>query len=101
MATAINSFNPIGGNASIISQISPTIVDPIVDIYLNQDWIGRPIYPKEWNERVPKPLSERYFQSVTGASQMVAEKVNELTGGNQVRPGWASFSPEVTDYLFD
>jgi hypothetical protein len=97
--TVLESFNPIGGARNLLSSISPTVFQPVVDFYLNEDWAGRPIMPSDFpGDPSPSPRSEKYFNSVSPVSKGITDKLNEITGGNEVRGGWGSMSPEVIDY---
>jgi hypothetical protein len=46
----------------------------------------------------PTPPSEKYFSSVSSVSKGITDTINEFTGGNKVRAGLLSVSPEVLDY---
>jgi hypothetical protein len=98
--TLMESFNPIGGARNLLSSITPTVFQPITDIYLNQDWAGRPITPSDFpGDASPTPASEKYFNSVTPAFKHLTKFMNEISGGNEVREGALSFSPEYMDYF--
>lgn len=96
----ISSFNPVGGEASILQVLSPTITDPIVQWAENKDWAGRKLRPDS-NVFTPKPSSQTYWNSVREPSKLIAEKLNELTGGDVVKPGAIDISPEAIDLMID
>jgi hypothetical protein len=93
---AFNSFSPIGGN-SLMNMITPTILDPALEIATNEDWLGRPIYPDYPN--MTGPDSQRYFGSATDAARIAAEKVNAWTGGSYAESGYVDVSPETIDHI--
>lgn len=98
--TFLESFNPIGGARNLLSMITPTIFQPVSDIYQNQDWAGRPIVPSDFpGDPSPTPPSEKYFNSVTPIYKHITTFLNEISGGNEVRAGAISFSPEYLDYF--
>ena len=98
--TIMESFNPIGGARNLLSSITPTVFQPLTDIYLNQDWAGRPITPSDFpGDPSPSPASEKYFNSVTPAFKRITKFANEISGGNEVRAGTLSVSPEYMDYF--
>jgi len=98
--TLMESFNPIGGARNLLSSLTPTVFQPLTDIYLNQDWAGRPITPSDFpGDASPTPASEKYFNSVTPAFKHLTKFMNEISGGNEVREGALSFSPEYMDYF--
>ena len=97
--TTLESFNPIGGARNLLASVTPTLFQPVVDFYTNQDWAGRPIMPSDFpGDPSPTPPSEKYFSSVSSVSKGITDTINEFTGGNKVRAGLLSVSPEVLDY---
>lgn len=100
LTTIIDAFNPIGGAASILSMISPTITDPIVDLAQNRDFTGRPIMPDQPQYGPKIPENQRYWGTASTASKAITSELNTLTGGDAVVPGMVDISPEVLDYMF-
>lgn len=94
-----DAFNPLGNMGNFVSGISPTVLDPAVELAMNRNWAGVPIRPEEFPGAPPKPESQRYFKSVTGASKAIAQGLNAATGGNEVRSGAVDISPEWIDYM--
>jgi hypothetical protein len=92
----ISSFNPVGGEASILQVLSPTLFDPLVQWAENKDWAGRKLRPDS-NVFAPKPSSQTYWNSVRAPSKTIAQKLNELTGGDVIKPGKVDISPEAID----
>lgn len=98
--TAANSFNPVGGADSLINLVAPTVMDPIVDLEMNEDFTGAPIMPEQNPFDSPEPDHNRYFSSVEPHWKEVAHTLNKLSGGDDVVPGSVSVSPETLEYLF-
>jgi len=102
--TGFDAFNPIGGTESFINLVSPTFADPMVDLYENENFAGQPIIPSA-NPFLPdalqKPASERYWSSTAMPYVKVSEWLNTLTGGNEIRSGDLSVSPETLEHWFD
>jgi hypothetical protein len=96
----VESFNPLGGAESLLNFIAPTVADPIVDLSRNRDYADRPIMPEELPYGTPQPNSQRYWTSVSAGSRLVTDFLNDVTGGDQVRPGVIDISPEVLDHMF-
>jgi hypothetical protein len=92
----ISSFNPVGGEASILQVLSPSLTDPIVQWAENKDWVGRKLRPDS-NVFAPKPSSQTYWSSVREPSKAIAQKINALTGGDVIKPGKIDISPEAID----
>lgn len=99
--TAINAFNPLGGENSFSQFISPSLVDPLMQVDGNKNFFGAPIMPDQQPYGVAKPDSQLYFSSVRPVSKEIAEELNSFFGGNHVRPGWVDVSPETIDHLWD
>lgn len=100
-STFVNAFNPLGGTESFLNFVSPTIIDPIVDLYENRDFAGRAIVPERPGFGVPTPQSQLYWNSTAAPFKWVAEELNSLTGGNAVRSGTVDISPEVLEHAYD
>jgi hypothetical protein len=101
-----SAFNPLGGDASFLHFISPTAVDPIVDLSTNMNFAGFPIKPEQPPFGAPVPESQLYWKSVSPISKALTERLNRLGGGNIYRPSEKflgvvpmDISPEVADHL--
>jgi hypothetical protein len=96
LLSMFNSFSPITGS-NFVTLLSPTALDPIVELYGNEDWLGRPIYPDYQN--MTEPSSQRFYASVSNASRVAADKVNEWTGGTYAESGFLDVNPEGIDHI--
>jgi hypothetical protein len=97
-STFIDAFNPIGGSDNWLNIVSPTLLDPVVDIERNRDFADRPIMPDQPQYDTPKPDSQRYWGSVSPLLKVTADKLNEITGGNHFQPGAIDVSPETMEH---
>ncbi len=97
---AVEAFNPVGGEASLLQLMAPTVIRPIVQWAENKDWTGRKLRP-DANPFVQKPSSQRYWSSVSEPSRLFTKELSRLTGGDEVRPGKIDISPEVLDLGVD
>lgn len=98
----LDNFNPLGASKSLLQTISPTILTPFTEYALNMDYSGRPIMPTPSPfDATPPPNSQRYWSNVGGIAKSVSQKINELTGGNEVRAGAIDISPETLGQVFD
>lgn len=100
LTAAVQAFNPVGGTNSLLSLLSPTITDPIVEISTNRNFANNPIKPENAPWGVPKPESQLYFSTVSPISKAITDQLNEMTGGNEIRPGAIDVSPEVLDHVY-
>ena len=96
--TFVDAFNPIGGTDSILKLISPTIIDPFVEMVENKDFAGRKIRPEREKYDKNLPRSQDYYGSVSPISRHLAAMLNEWTGGNEFKPGALDLSPEWIDH---
>lgn len=98
----LDNFNPLGASKSLLQTISPTLISPITDYALNMDYSGRPIMPTPSPfDATPPPNSQRYWSNVGPVAKAVAQKINEITGGNEVRAGAIDISPETIGQVYD
>jgi hypothetical protein len=97
---ADSAFNPLG-SGTISQLISPTVLDPFVQIGENKNFFGGPIKPDQSPYTQAVPESQLYFSSVSKVSLGVSEWLNRVTGGNTVKSGVIDWSPEYLDHLID
>ncbi len=74
------------GNNPFIT-LSPTIIQPLMQIRFNTDFTGRPIYKdSEWNKY--EPASQKAYIGTPGELVDWSAKINNHTGGNEHKQGW-------------
>jgi len=97
-----DTLNPIGGTESLANFFAPTVADPFIDIIENEDFADKPIYKEGLPfDRTPAPDSQQYWATTSPSAIWVAKTINELTGGNEVRPGFVDWSPDIMEFWFD
>jgi hypothetical protein len=100
------SFVPIGLSNSeyvdnfLYKSISPTLVKPLTELGLNENYFGSRIYKENFNENTPKPDSALGFNSTGQAWKSITNFLNEATGGNTYLSGGIDIHPETLRYLF-
>ena len=94
---AFKAFSPIGGGDAL-SFITPTLLDPMVEVARNQDWTGKPIMPD--NPFDDRPQSQKFYKGATEASKAIAASLNSWTGGTTGWSGTIDVSPEHLDHFF-
>ena len=106
MSSAAESFVPFsfGGSDDLfvasLQTLSPTITDPFVDLAVNENYFGQPIYKDPvWGSS--DPPSERYWGSTGEVTKGVSRALNALTGGNKVEAGWLSVPPDIWEYAWE
>ena len=97
--TALNTFNPIGTGPTPLQTVLPTVFQPLIQISENTAWHGGPIYPAaNVFDPAPLPESQQYFRSAPSHTIALAELLNRLGGGSDVRPAMIpamDISPET------
>lgn len=99
VTAVVDAFNPVGGTESLLNFISPTLVDPIVDLMRNRDYADRPIMPEANAYGPQEPDAQRYFGSVGPQWRAITDALTALTGGDDVVAGAIDVSPETLEYL--
>lgn len=99
LGAVLDSFDPLGGSASLLQEITPTALDPIVALAENKDWTGRPIYQEDISRLEPTPGHARAGYAATPWARFLATAINWATGGTDYQPGALSPTPEQIDYL--
>lgn len=94
------SFNPLS-SGSAAQFISPTITDPLVQMYENKNYFGSPIRPDDDPYAPAGKESDKYFSTVREPSKIFTEFLNGVSGGNEVEAGVLDFSPENVDHIID
>jgi hypothetical protein len=100
LAVAVGAFNPLGADQSLLKTIIPTVLKPYYEHEMNKNFAGTPIRPEQPSYGPEKPDSELHFRSVNPAVKSFTTWLNEATGGNSVRPGAISVSPETIEHIF-
>lgn len=95
----LDSFNPVG-NAGWSSQtFTPTLFDPVVALFENRDWTGKPIAREDFNKLDPTPGYLRAKETATIFGKKISEFINYASGGTKDVPGLVSPTPDQIDYL--
>jgi hypothetical protein len=96
-----DAFNPVS-SGSLLQMVAPTVIDPLAQIGENKSFFGSPLKPEHTFDAFrPRPEYQMHFSGATEASKWITEMMNDISGGNEVRPGAINVSPEVTDMLWD
>lgn len=101
-STLLDVVNPLGGTESFENFAAPTVLDPIIDVIGNEDFAGKPIYKEGLAfDRTPAPASQLYWSTTSPSAIWIANNLNSLTGGNEVRPGLVDMSPDIIQFWFE
>lgn len=102
----VQNFN-ILGSGTLAQMVTPAVFDPIAMSVQNARWTGAPLRPEQQPYRdFDVPASQLHWGNVHPVSQQVADYWNELTGGDEYRPGRiagfdVSVSPEDIEEWFN
>jgi len=99
LAVSWESFYPLGSEASLAQSILPTLADPLVQIGENQTFYGAPIAKRRYDDLTPR--SQLYWSSVNPTLRQGTEWLNAVTGGSDVRAGWADINPEHLEHMIE
>lgn len=99
--TLAESLNPWGGGGSWLNYVAPTILDPMVDLTANVNFMGAPIAPPPDQFGKGDIPSQRYWNNTSPAYKSIASWMDYLTGGDGVFKGAASYSPNQYEYAFE
>lgn len=101
------SFSPIGYSDSeslsglLLKNATPTIMKPIVDMSMNENFFGGTIRTENFPFGAQKPESSLGRRGTAEGYKALARFLNDSTGGSQFRPGAIDVSPENMAYLVD
>lgn len=91
----LGAFMPIQGeNAAAL--IVPTVLDPVLEMSTNKDWLGLPIRPEYFSDHGPDAY--KFYGGASELSKWTAARLNEATGGNVGISGAIDVSPEYLDH---
>jgi len=91
----LNTFNPLGGESTVMQTISPTALDPIVQIIENTDAFGRPLGPTQFPGQELTPDSQMSWLSEPKGYKWLAREMNQLTGGSAAEQGLMDWRPST------
>lgn len=104
---ALGSFSPIGfqhsdsGANMVLKNAAPTIIKPIVEVALNENFMGSSIYTENLPFGTPRPDSALGRNSTPEAYRALSRWLNEVTGGSEYRPGAVDINPDVMQHFLD
>lgn len=99
LSMAMEAYNPIGGNGSIMSIVTPTALDPVNDLTQNEDWTGRQISREDISPNAQTAGFTRTKDKTWSGYIEVARFINKLTGGTEYTAGTISPTGDAIDYL--
>lgn len=102
VATASNAYSPLGNIPNswegAIQYLSPTVTDPFIQAWTNKSFNERPIYPERPSFADPQSDAYTYFQGTPQHWIEIAQWLNKLSGGNDVRSGFVDWHPNMMQH---
>jgi hypothetical protein len=106
MSTAAESFMPFSFGSSdnlfraAVQTAVPTFADPALELALNENYFGQPIYKDpQWGSS--DPPSERYWSSTGPITKGISRTLNWLSGGSRAEAGFVSIPPDIFEYFWE
>ncbi len=103
----LGAFNPLGSEDSktltgtLFKNAAPTILRPFADLWVNESFMGTPIYQTNFPGGTPKPESSLGRRSSPEAYKAFANWLNSVSGGSQYRSGALDINPDKMKYWID
>ena len=116
VGTILDTLNPIGDTPripgldkdfefeDILTTVSPTVTDPMVQYLTNSDFARNPIYKETSQYGVGSPASQTHFSTTGPAAKFVANFIRKPFGlgdASDVRPGFIEVSPDTLEFWFE
>lgn len=94
----LENANPAGSSGSFLQTVSPTILDPAIQLAENKTWTGAPVHAKDYgNSAAPK--WQAGFEKTSLFSKWVAKLLSDATGGDDVQGGKIDVYPEQVELV--
>lgn len=90
----LENVNFVNGTGSVWQFLTPTFLDPVVQIIENKSWTGAPLHAMRYpNDTTPASYSGR--KTTSEWAKAVAKGLNAISGGDDIKPGAMDFYPET------
>ena len=106
MNSVVQSFSPVSISSSdnfgygLMKTLSPTVLKPIVELSINEDYFGNRIYKEDFYFGADTPDATRFDKNTAEWAKTMAQFLNEATGGSEYESGMIDWSPDSIEYLF-
>jgi RNA-binding protein YhbY len=116
VGTILDTLNPIGDTPriplidkdfefqDILTTVSPSVTDPVVQYLTNSDYARKPIYKEPSSFGVPAPESQTHWTTTSPSAIFIANFLRKPFGlgdASDVRPGLIEVSPDTLEFWFD
>ena len=100
-ALVFNTFNPLGQPPTLAQAITPTALDPVIQIAEGRGPFGQPLGPGQYPGAGWKPKSELAFSTTPEGYRDVARFLNSISGGSAAESGAIDLRPGDVELLTD
>ena len=106
MNSVVQSFSPVSISSSenfgygLMKTLSPTVLKPITELSINEDYFGNRIYKDDFYFGADTPDATRFDKNTAEWAKSMAQFINEATGGSEYESGLIDWSPDSIEYLF-
>lgn len=107
IGSTVQAFNPFGTDGSAfdwrywVKNISPTFLDPMIELGFNRNWNNQPIHPDEQPWAKGKPHSEQSKMTTGQTFEDAAQWINRMTGGSTFSKGAVDLYPDDLEYAWN
>lgn len=102
-STVLDAFNPVGSFASVGQLLGPSVADPVVQLTENKNFMGGKVYRDDdmgFGKTDPRPAYQRYFETTPDFWKAASKALNDITGGDKVKPGAVNIEPDVLRHVW-
>ncbi len=91
----VDAFNPMGSAGSFIQMVTPSVLKPIAQIEENKSFHGGPHHKEADGRGYEAPAYTRHFRSTAEHWVEASKLLNDISGGDAIKPGQLNVPPEV------
>lgn len=102
-STLMDAFSPLGATTSMGQLIAPSVADPVLQLTENQSFMGTSVYKsadRGFGNTDPAPAYTRYFESTPDVWKAASKALNDMSGGDDVKPGSIDVEPDILKHVF-
>lgn len=99
----MGAFSPLGTASTMGQFVAPSLVDPILQVTENKSFTGGPVYKSSdrgFGNTDPKPAYTRHFENTPELWKSASKMLNDMTGGDRVKPGALNIEPDILGHVF-
>ena len=91
-------INPTGNGGNLAVDLTPTTLQPLMQLHDNVDFTGKPIWKENQGNKYA-PMYKKAYISTPEWMVKLSEAVNDFTGGNEGKKGWIEENMYGGDYI--